>query len=325
MHFGRIYLSVFLLSAALAGALAGCSSQNSSRLDGVPNGSLVYCKPSPDDSSQTDVFVIGTDGSNKRQIAHLASTASNPMWSPDGSSLAYQTGSSGYASIGVTDSDGRNQQVVTGTHEKAKAPIWSSDGQQIAYYSWDSNPGYAIHATLVCDKTDRIINSGESERSYPYWSPNGKTVVFHMQESKDIWDIGVVNADGTGFKKLTSNAGMNCLPTYSSDGSKIAFWSTRTGEWELYVMDAQGHGVTALTKKSGLGNLPSGITRAVWSPEGNYIAYSPTDSSGNKSLIVMDLDGHQAKIADNVGDLTEWRSAEFQSGATDIVNIKATP
>jgi hypothetical protein len=39
----------------------------------------------------------------------------------------------------------------------------------------------------------------------------------------------------------------------------------------------------------------------------------------------MDLDGHQAKIADNVGDLTEWRSAEFQSGATDIVNIKATP
>jgi TolB protein len=135
----------------------------------------------------------------------------------------------------------------------------------------------------------------------------------------------VANADGSGFKKLTSNAGMNCLPTYSSDGSKIAFWSTRTGEWELYVMDAQGHGARALTKSSGLGNLPTGITRAVWSPEGNYIAYSSTDSSGNKSLIVMDLDGHQAKIADNVGDLTEWRSAEFQSGATDIVNIKATP
>jgi TolB protein len=53
-------------------------------------------------------------------------------------------------------------------------------------------------------------------------------------------NIFVINADGKDFKQLTIDAGSNESPSWSPDGSLIAFSSTRTGKSRIYVMTASG-------------------------------------------------------------------------------------
>ncbi|MFI5135612.1 MAG: TolB family protein, partial [Chitinophagales bacterium] len=85
------------------------------------------------------------------------------------------------------------------------------------------------------------------------WSPDSKQICFAaiLVDSgkivKDHWQIYLVNVDGTNLRKLTSGNYNNEWPSFSPDGKKIAFESTRDGNPEIYVMNADGSGQTRIT------------------------------------------------------------------------------
>ena len=56
-----------------------------------------------------------------------------------------------------------------------------------------------------------------------------------------------MNADGTGQRNLTQSPAADSNPTWSPDGSKLAFLSKRDGHWAIYVMNADGTGQRRLT------------------------------------------------------------------------------
>jgi dipeptidyl aminopeptidase/acylaminoacyl peptidase len=91
----------------------------------------------------------------------------------------------------------------------------------------------------------------------------------------DQWDIDVMNADGSGLRRLTRNAANDGGPAWSPDGNAIAFlrnWMTSrrpSFRTALYVMDADGrHQRRLIRDRAG---PPS------WSPDGRKIAF---DSDG---------------------------------------------
>ena len=69
-----------------------------------------------------------------------------------------------------------------------------------------------------------------------------------------------MQADGSGQTRLTSNTADDYGPSWSPDGKRIAFYSTRDGNYEIYVMQADGSGQTRLTSNTADDNGPS------WSP-----------------------------------------------------------
>ena len=73
-------------------------------------------------------------------------------------------------------------------------------------------------------------------------------------------EIYVMNADGSGQTNLTNNSALDGGPSWSPDGSRIAFVSARDGNPEIYVMNADGSGLTRLTDNPALDIGP------VWSP-----------------------------------------------------------
>jgi Tol biopolymer transport system component len=59
-----------------------------------------------------------------------------------------------------------------------------------------------------------------------------------------------VTVSSGSVTRLTNNTAEDLYPTWSPDGTKLAFESDRDGDLEIYAMSATGTGVTKLTKNS---------------------------------------------------------------------------
>ncbi|HMW92460.1 MAG TPA: hypothetical protein PKE54_20710, partial [Candidatus Obscuribacter sp.] len=87
---------------------------------------------------------------------------------------------------------------------------------------------------------------------------------------------------------------------------------------QAYLMDSDGENLRVLPG-TGLGFV-LGVARAVFSPDGKYLAYPVTNLFGKSSLKVVDLEGNQINFAGEIDDLNQWLPADFpaQCGSETI-------
>lgn len=92
-------------------------------------------------------------------------------------------------------------------------------------------------------------------------SPDGRQIAFDL-----LGDVYVVPIEGGDARRLTSGPAFDVQPTFSPDGSRIAFTSDRAGADNIWVMDRDGSDPKQITKESfRLLNGPA------WTPDGKYI------------------------------------------------------
>ena len=101
------------------------------------------------------------------------------------------------------------------------------------------------------------------------YTPDGR--VIYSSQAGGNWDIWVMNADGSGQRQLTADAGVNAHPSVSADGRRIVFASNRAGTFNVWRMDIDGSNLLRLTSGGGE-KFPQ------WSPDGRWVVYNSVSS-----------------------------------------------
>lgn len=103
-------------------------------------------------------------------------------------------------------------------------------------------------------------------------------------ESGLNFEIYIMNADGTEQKNLTNTSGTDRFPSWSPDGTRITFISSREGDFDIYMVNADGSGLTRLTDNEDADDHP------VWLPDGKNISFTSGNIDEN-NLYIMNPDG----------------------------------
>jgi TolB protein len=115
------------------------------------------------------------------------------------------------------------------------------------------------------------------------WSPNGNQIVFDSNRDGGVFEIYVMNADGSSPTELTSPPILGRYPSWSPNGQQIVL---RRGI-DIYTINADGSGAPVqLTSE----NAPSFAQMPAWSPDGRYIAFM-SFRAGYCSVFRMNADG----------------------------------
>jgi len=115
--------------------------------------------------------------------------------------------------------------------------------------------------------------------------PTADSASSHKAAASPQPQIFVIGLNGAGETNITRNTSGNDSPSWSPDGTRIAFSSNRDGNWEIYVMEADGSGITRLTI-----NRSADDAAPAWSPDGSRIAFH-TNRDDNYEIYVMNPDG----------------------------------
>ncbi len=191
---------------------------------------------------RSELMIADADGSNPRKLVPGTEIDYNASFSHDGRWVVFTSERSGSADIFRARVDGTAVERLTDSPAFDDQAALSPDNRSLAFVSTRGDGSTDIYIMDLESRKIRNLTNAPGGDFRPSWSPDGQTIAFSSERGTGFphqgfpapagkWEhvqaasVYLINTDGTGLRKLTTDLKMMAgSPKWSSDGSKIVFY-----------------------------------------------------------------------------------------------------
>ena len=198
-------------------------------------------------------------------VEDTSARKTNPIFSNDGSKVAYTVWIAGFAgSVWTVGNDGNERFQVT--TKPSTIVGWTPDGNQLLSISFQDHENY-LTTTAVHTGMQKTLTKLQRYLPFCRLSPDGKTIAFnaYSEGSVNLWSYSVEN--GTE-KQLTFDKQLFGFPAWSPDGKWLAGELKRNDDTYVAIVPSEGGTPVQLNSERGQSWTGS------WSPDGDKIAFA---------------------------------------------------
>ena len=251
-----------------------------------------------------DIFTVPVEEGSWRNLTRTPGVADrHPVWSPDGSRIAWFNDAAGEYALVVADQDGGNQQRIEIEEPSFYfAPTWSPDGSKLAFTDTD-------YRVLVVDLASETVTHADTDRyahpersMNPVWSPDSRYVAYARRLETQLRAIIAYDTRTGERHQLTDGMADAISPVWDEGGEYLYFlastdYGLNTGWLDmtsydrpvtraLYVAILSADGMSPFLPKSDEEAEEGGDERA----EGDDDDPSDNDPSDDDAAVAVDLD-----------------------------------
>ncbi|MFC2064695.1 S9 family peptidase [Chloroflexota bacterium] len=267
-----------------------------------------------------EIFISEISGNKQpEQITRGPGGKINPIWSPDGNTLAYMQDLKGSESyhlhllnlVACKDKD-LTEKITYPLHPHFD---WTPDGNYLVYISIEKG-FYGIYKQSIVDDQIIPICSFKQPLRDICISPNGELLAIEAEAAGTESSIILVPIK-TGEKKYLSENGivlpaMN--PSWSPDGSKLVFSSNISGYHDIGIFEIESERIEWLSKGETEDLQP------VWSPSGDQLAYIQNQGCSAELIIKAGGQSYSSNLGKGV-----FYSPKFTPDGTKVLTVYEDP
>ncbi|HEY7337558.1 MAG TPA: hypothetical protein VH639_21885 [Bryobacteraceae bacterium] len=260
---------------------------------------------------QRAIWVARADGISPRRLAGVPERffpmETAPAFSPDGRMIAFFNAAVGpLGDIWVIPSEGGRPRQITFDHVETRGLTWSSDSRWIVFSSARAG-SFTLWRAPASGGAAQPLTSGAGEDIEPAISADGKRLIY--TNARTSWSLATLDPASQTQKELFTQRETIGFPSFSPDGSRIAFFEPVDGDPHLFVVGADGIGRRQITRGDGQEILPA------WSKDGSFIYfYTVKPELSFRKLAVA---------ADEVTQVTQWAYGQQNWAQVDPWNRAA--
>ena len=233
--------------------------------------------------------ISDSDGQNAQTALSSPEPIISPVWSPDGTKVAYVSFEKRKPIVYIHDLRTGRRFMVSDQKGNNSAPAWSPDGRTLAV-ALSRTGNTQIFAVNVDGSGLRRLTQGSSIDTEPFYSPDGQWIYFTSDRGgqPQIYKMPAQGENAGRAQRVTFTGNYNTSPRISPDGKQLAYISRTGGAFKLYIQDLASGSATPLTDTT-RDESPS------FAANGQYILYA-TQVNGRGVLAVVSTDGRIRQI-----------------------------
>jgi dipeptidyl aminopeptidase/acylaminoacyl peptidase len=287
-----------------------------------PDGTQILYSVAYYDSRQNksnrELFIIGVDGTQNRQITKTAAGEFNARWKPDGSKITYMSAASGTAQLWEMDIDGKNPVQVSDFEGGISDYRYSPDMKKIVFSAEVKIDKTVKDLHPDLEKANARIMTDIMYRHWDAWVDSYSHLFIGDYDGKKMSNIYDIMEGEPYDAPLKPFGGMDEV-AWSPDSKELAYTSRKKKGAELAYSTNSDIYLYTLESKTTV-NISKGMMgydRApVYSPDGKLLAWESMERDGYEAdkirLVVFDRElktiaDYSKEFDQNVGHLV-WGS-----------------